>query len=68
MTTAWAEDIKAGDRLPGGNTIEYVEHIRVGPEWIVAAWIKGADYDGTGLPTITWPVGTEVELAHRSRA
>ena len=56
------EDIKPGDRLPSGGLIEEVQHVRIGPDWIVAAWVKGADYDGTGLPTITWPVGAEVQI------
>ena len=68
MTTAWAEDIKPGDQLPDGDIIEEVQHVRVGPDWIVAAWVRGADYDGTGLPTITWPVGAEVELQEKRHA
>lgn len=61
--TVRADGVKVGDRLEeGGDPIEAVETIPVGPEWIVAAWIKGADYDGTGLPTITWPDGVEVEV------
>lgn len=64
----WAEDIVPGDRLPGGDVIEDVQHIAVGPEWIVAAWVRDADYDGTGLPTITWHVGDEVELADTHEA
>ena len=57
------EDVRVGDRLaPDGDRIEEVQTIPVGPEWIVAAWIKGADYDGSGLPSITWPDGVEVEV------
>lgn len=57
------EDVRVGDRLaPDGDQIEEVLAISVGPEWIVAAWIRGADYDGSGLPSITWPDGAEVEV------
>ena len=60
--SVWAEEVKVGDYLPGGGRIEEVQEVPVGPEWIVAAWIEGADYDGTGLPSITWPVGVELEV------
>ena len=61
--TVRADEVKVGDRLaPDGDRIEEVQAIPVGPEWIVAAWIKGADYDGLGLPSITWPDGVEVEV------
>jgi|DEB0MinimDraft_3_1074331.scaffolds.fasta_scaffold24704_3 hypothetical protein len=68
LTAVWAEDIVPGDRLETGELIEEVQHIRVGPDWMVAAWVKGADYDGTGLPTITWHVGDEVQIQRKEDA
>jgi len=58
-----AEDIRAGDRLAiSGDRIEEVEVMPVGPDWIVAAWIEGADDYGLGQPSITWGLDTEVEV------
>ncbi len=65
MTCIDAMDLRPGDRLPGGDEIERVEHVRIGPEWVTAAWIRGADYDGTGLPSITWPEGSELQVQRK---
>ena len=61
--TVFAEDLQAGDRLmPSGDRIEQVEAIPVGPDWIVAAWIEGADDYEVGQPTVTWGLDAEVEV------
>lgn len=60
--TIFAEDVRVGDRLPTGDRVELIESIPVGPEWIVAAWIEGADDYGIGQPTLVWSPDTEVEV------
>lgn len=57
-----ADEVRAGDRLLNGERVEEVEAYAVGPEWVVAAWLRDRTRDEWGLPHVTWPDGAEVEV------
>jgi hypothetical protein len=57
-----AENVRAGDRLSSGDRVESIETMPVGPDWIVAVWIEGADDYDFGQPTLIWRLDTEVEI------
>ena len=69
-----AEEVRAGDLLGDYSrgtyngrpkvfsVVESAEVVPVGPDWIVQAYLEGADDYGVGLPTITWGLDYEVEV------